>query len=374
MQQIIIIGAGCAGQQCAKALLKHQGHMQITLFDSNLTQPPLHNDARLQFQPRRIIGINRDKQCVYSDEGKAYAYDKIILATGAIADKPEIEGNQRSGIHCVRNVRDHELIKQQYPQARHIVILGTSPLALDLANRLHNAPTRYVTLIDPTPQLHPLFFEKQAAHCLKQHLEQKGVQFLLNTDIQSIMGFEQTTHLVLNNGSQIICDLLLGCLNTKPDTQLAEQAGLSFKAGVYVNHHLRTTAPNIYALGNCIQQKQFYYGTSEPIAAQAKLIAQHILSQKGNYKPQHTHIELPLSQHMLLSMGDKPHKAKALSFINPETKAYHYLHLKNNRVIALTSCDEPATIERYKSFVQQRKHIWDWQKAHFLQTGKLWYQ
>lgn len=371
-QQVVIIGAGCAGLQSAIALLKASSKHSVTLFDPH---PPCIEDLpqsqQFNFHARQVIGINRDKHHVYSDDGKVHPYDKLILATGAQATPLHVEGQHRAGIYHLKNRLDIDLIKQQSPQTRHIVILGSAALGLDIAQQLQ--ASRYqVTIIEPRSQLNPTHLDHHSAQCLAKNLETQGISILFNTDVQGIMGFEHLSHLVLSNGSQIICDLLINNQTKTVNTQLAESAGISFGHHICVRPNLKTTDAHIYALGDCIESSP-HYSDLNSIKAQAQLIAKQLTSS-AQAKAQPIPFELSLNERQLLSIGDIPNDIEPLQYFDANEQVSHTLYIKQHYIKALISYDTPEHIARFKRTIQQHKYIWQWQCERFIKAGKLWYR
>lgn len=207
-----------------------------------------------------VIGIDASSKTITAKNhitGEEYQehYDKLVLSPGAEPIKPPLPGIQNEGIFTLRNVADTDYIKAfvQQKQVKKALVVGGGFIGLEMAENLHNLGLE-VSIIEMGNQiLAPLDFPMAAI--VQQHIRSKGVNLLLNT---AVAGFEKNDSgltILLNNGEKLDADVVIMSIGVKPDTRLADKAGLKLgnAKGIWVNEYLQTSDPNIYAVGDAIE-------------------------------------------------------------------------------------------------------------------------
>ncbi|MFV0606633.1 MAG: FAD-dependent oxidoreductase [Niabella sp.] len=214
-------------------------------------------DVRISTEIIKIDNTNKIVTAKNLLTGEQYneSYDKLVLSPGAEPLRPPLPGIDIPGIFTLRNVPDTDHIKsyaQQKPKGKAVVI-GGGFIGLEMAENLHHLGMK-VTIVEMAKQvMAPVDFP--IAAIVQQHIRSKGVKLLLNT---TVSGFEKTdTGLLVkfNDGSSEAADIVILSIGVRPDTRLAEDAGLQIgKAkGIWVNEYLQTSDPDIYAVGDAIE-------------------------------------------------------------------------------------------------------------------------
>lgn len=207
-----------------------------------------------------VISINpTDKNVTIKDltNGKTYneQYDKLVLSPGAEPIRPPLTGINEEGIFTLRNVTDTDNIKkyvQQFPNGK-AVIIGAGFIGLEMAENLHHLGMQ-VTIVEMGNQiLAPADFS--IAAIAQQHIRSKGVDLRLKT---TVAGFERDAlglKVLLKDEDPINADVVILSIGVKPDTRLAQAAGLQLgnAKGILVNEFLQTSDENIYAVGDAIE-------------------------------------------------------------------------------------------------------------------------
>ena len=199
--------------------------------------------------------------------GREYeeTYDKLILAPGAAPLRPSIPGSDLPGIFTLRNLQDVDRIKERVSQGvKQAVVVGAGFIGLEM---VENFVKRGITttLVEKNGQvLTP--FDKEMTTPILETLRGKRRHRLLG---QSAESFEQTPdgHLVrLKSGEPLPAQLVILGVGVRPENKLAVDAGLEVgpRGGIRVNEFLQTSDPNIYAVGDAIEIKDYVSG--DPIA------------------------------------------------------------------------------------------------------------
>ncbi len=214
-------------------------------------------DVRVRTEVTAINPAAKTIKAINLETGKSYEeqYDKLVLSPGAEPIRPPLPGISLPGIFTLRNVTDTDYIKAYVDNNRSgkAVIVGAGFIGLEMAESLHGIGMD-VTVIEMGEQiLAPVDFP--IAALAQQHLRSKGVDLKLNT---TVSGFEQNgrgLNVLLKNGDALPADVVILSIGVRPDTRLAEQAGLKLGSakGIYVNEFLQTSDPDIYAVGDAIE-------------------------------------------------------------------------------------------------------------------------
>jgi NADPH-dependent 2,4-dienoyl-CoA reductase/sulfur reductase-like enzyme/rhodanese-related sulfurtransferase len=227
------------------------------------------------------------------NSGKEYeeSYDKLLLATGAAPLRPPIPGIELPGVFTLRNLQDVDRIKEAEDRGvKQAVIVGAGFIGLEL---VENFVQRGIatTVVELQDQVLPPFDKEMTTPILKA-LAAKGVAVLLG---QSAEAFEEAPGglvIRLKSGQRLSAQLVILGVGVRPDNKLAADAGLEVgpRGGIRVNEYLQTSDPDIYAVGDAIEVKDFVSGdsTQVPLAGpanrQGRIAADNIFGRAVKYR------------------------------------------------------------------------------------------
>ena len=181
-------------------------------------------------------------------------YDKLVLATGASPIRPSIPGHDLDNIFCLHGVQDAEGIKAGLAgdRARDVVIVGGGLIGMETTEALARSGCR-VTIVEMQPQTLGIL-DAEMARLVELHLESNGVKVLTNTKVCAFEG-DGKVHRVVTDRGTLATDLVIMGIGVRPNTALASAAGLEIgeTGGIKVNEHMRTSDPDIYAAGDCVE-------------------------------------------------------------------------------------------------------------------------
>jgi NADPH-dependent 2,4-dienoyl-CoA reductase/sulfur reductase-like enzyme/rhodanese-related sulfurtransferase len=189
--------------------------------------------------------------------GETYteSYDKLVLSPGAEPIRPPLPGIDLDGIFTLRSVPDMDRIKEFAKNRRlgHAVIIGGGFIGLEMAENLHHLGMK-VTIIEMGNQvLAPLDFPLAAI--VQQHIRSKGLDLRLSSTVTGFDQLKNGVRVMLKDAEPIDADVVILSIGVRPDTRLAQAAGLELGAskGIKVNDFLQTSDPDIYAVGDAIE-------------------------------------------------------------------------------------------------------------------------
>ena len=190
-------------------------------------------------------------------------YDKLLLSPGAKPIKPNLDGVDSDKIFTLRTVEDTLKIKNytNAHQPESAVVVGGGFIGIEAAENLRNLGIN-VTLVEAAEQLmNP--FDGDMASFIHAEMRKNGINLMLNTMVE---GFSETDHGIdvkIKNASAIHTDMVVMAIGVLPETTLAKEAGLELgiKGSIVVNHRMETSVPDIYAVGDAVQIRNFVTDT-----------------------------------------------------------------------------------------------------------------
>jgi NADPH-dependent 2,4-dienoyl-CoA reductase/sulfur reductase-like enzyme/nitrite reductase/ring-hydroxylating ferredoxin subunit len=269
---VVIVGAGAAGDAVAEGLRRRGYRGPITLIARddeplpvdrpNLSKDyldgsapdawlPLRNadfyvEQKITLRPRtEVTRIEPVKHRVTLKDGRQLDYGALVLATGASPVRLDLPGATLPHVFTLRTQSDARDIIDRLGATSRAVVLGSSFIGLEAAASLRKRELEvHVVSPDPLPLIKVLGSE--LGGFVKALHEEKGVKFHLGRKPAAISVRDVT----LDDGSQLPAELVVMGVGVRPNTTLAEAAGLKVDQGVVVDEYLRTSAPDVYAAGD----------------------------------------------------------------------------------------------------------------------------
>jgi len=193
-------------------------------------------------------------------------YDSLILATGSLAFRPPTPGAELGNVHTLRTMRDGEEILAALSRVNRAVVVGAGPVGIEVAVALKERGLG-VTLVELMPSVLPGMLDPDMSDAVIERLGHAGVRTLCGKRVERIEGVEKVESVILE-GEKVPADLVILATGVKPDIGLAKDAGieLGVTGAIKVDDHLRTSAPDVYAAGDCAEATCFL--TKRPILSQ----------------------------------------------------------------------------------------------------------
>lgn len=190
-------------------------------------------------------------------------YDTLVLATGASAVRPPIPGIDLEDVHFVHRVEDAQAIHAAFDgrAPRDAVIVGGGLIGLEMAEALVRRGAR-VTIVERSPQILPMI-DADLVGYVTNHLEAQGVRVRCSTEVRSLEGNGRIERVRTDQG-ELPCDLAVVAVGVRPNSALARAAGLDLGAtgGIKVSATMQTSDPDIYAVGDCVENRHLVTGAA----------------------------------------------------------------------------------------------------------------
>jgi nitrite reductase (NADH) large subunit len=247
------------------------------------------------------IDVDRRELKIANDE--SIEFSKLILATGSTPLRLNVPGADLLGVHTFRDTRDVDLLLTLAAQKKRVVVVGGGLLGLEAAYGLAKAGAP-VTLIHLMDRLMERQLDAPAAALLKSLVERKGIEILLNANTARIIGETRVEGVELVDGRRIEAEAVIFAAGIRPNVALAKEAGISVNRGVVVDDHLETSAPDVFALGECAEHRGICYGLVEPAYEQARVLARYLAGRDAGYQGSVVATNLKVSGVSVFSAGD----------------------------------------------------------------------
>lgn len=315
VMRIVVIGSGTAGSNFALFARKLDRKAEIIVIGKEKTMqyspcalpfvlsgkiPKLENIIVFpnEFYEKQKIQmmlnteareIDRKRKVVITDKGEV-PYDKLILATGSKAFIPPIKGVESEGVFTLKRMDDVKKI-QAYLKERKpkkAVVIGAGLIGLEGAVAFRELGLE-VVVVELLEHLLPTMLDKDIASIVQSHLEEKGIEFKFGVAVSEILG--NPVRAVKIGEEEIEADLVLVATGVRANVDLARKAGLEVNRGIVVDEYLRTSDPDIYAIGDCAEV--FDAVTGERTLSQlgttavrmAKVAAENVFGKGIKFRP-----------------------------------------------------------------------------------------
>jgi NADPH-dependent 2,4-dienoyl-CoA reductase/sulfur reductase-like enzyme/rhodanese-related sulfurtransferase len=285
-KRLLVIGGVAAGPKAAAKARRCDPDMEITIYQEeddisyagcglpyyisgvikeraeliSRTPGKFALDGIRVLKSRRVEGIDTRNHTISGkriDSGEIFTerFDRLVLASGAYAIRPKIEGIDMANIFYLRSIFDADALyeKIRSEEVRSVVIAGGGYIGLEMAESLIQLG-KNVTIVELAPQILTLF-DEDFAGILRQYLEMKGVKIFTSEGIQTLQGKEGKVTHVHTATHEIEADAVLMSLGIRPQVGLAKQAGLKLgeTGAIWVNEKMETSAEDVYAAGDCAE-------------------------------------------------------------------------------------------------------------------------
>jgi len=247
------------------------------------------------------IDVGRRELKIEGDE--SIEFSRLVLATGSSPLRLNVPGAELNGVHTFRDSRDVDLLLSLAARKKPVVVIGGGLLGLEAAYGLAKAGTP-VTLLHLMDRLMERQLDAPAAGLLKSLVERKGIAVELNANTARIHGTSRVEGVELADGRRIEADAVVFAAGIRPNTKLAQEAGLTVNRGIVVDDVMQTSAPGIFALGECAEHRGVCYGLVEPAYEQARVLARHLSGRNAAYQGSVVATNLKVSGVSVFSAGD----------------------------------------------------------------------
>ena len=322
MKKIVIIGGVAGGATAAARLRRLDERAKIVMFEKGghisfancglpyyiggsiknredllLWEPESFRrrfdiDVRVQSEVLSVDPKTKTVRVKNIPTGEIYTenYDKLILSPGGVPIKAPIAGSESEGVFTLRNIADADRVKEyiQKKAPRSAAVIGGGFIGIEMAQNLREAEMD-VSIVEFSDQV-LAFLDADTACDVQHHLKKNGVSLYLKNKVREIKRQNGRLAVELQNGA-IEADMAILAVGVTPDSFLAKEAGLALnsRGGIVVDSHMRTSDPDIYAVGDAAETFDFVTGQAAmvplagPANKQARTAADNICDIASEY-------------------------------------------------------------------------------------------
>lgn len=304
MDPIMIIGGGQAGYSVAREFRRRDSDTPLLIVTADdgafYSKPRLSNAFAQQQTADSLVSANAETMAarlkarvltassVERLDPAAYTVDlgqsverfcKAVLAWGAEQHKVPVSGAAADQILTVNSRQDYAAFRRRLQSGERALILGAGLIGCEFANDLAGAGYR-VTVVDPAAWPLPRLLPPALGQALGEGLKAAGVDWRLGSTVATLEYADGSAlRAALSNGDTIDADIVLSATGLQPVTEPAAGAGLSVRRGIIVDRHLRTSAPDVYAIGDCAEVEGLVLPFIMPIMHGARALARTLTGQ-----------------------------------------------------------------------------------------------
>ncbi len=352
---VVVIGNGMVGHRFCERLVEFdvRREYQIVTFCEeprpaydrvNLTKYFSHRDAD-QLMLAKIdwyrdhgielhIGdkattIDREKKLVRSAQRRAIGYDTLILATGSAPFVPPVPGIDKMGVFVYRTIEDLIQIIDYGAHSKRAAVVGGGLLGLEAAKASYDLGLE-THVVEVASRLMPRQVDDAGSKSLVSKIEALGVRVHLNKNTKEVLGNGKVAGMAFADGQQLAVDMVIVSAGIKPRDELARSCGLNVgqRGGVVVDEMLRTSDPNILAIGEVALYGGMIYGLVAPGYEMAEIAAANVTGQTREFRGADMSTKLKLMGVDVASFGNAfadEKQSKAIVYEDPFKGAYKKL-------------------------------------------------
>ncbi len=216
-----------------------------------------------------VVRVDTDAQRIILRGGGTLGYDSLLVATGGKPFVPPLAGADLDGVFTFSTWEDARRMARYIDSRRveSVLVVGGGLIGLKTSEAMlaRNLP---VTMVELADRILSATFDRTASKLAETILRREHVEIRMNNTVEEIVGRGgQVDHAVLRDGERVNCDLVVFAIGVRPNTSVIPQdAGIRVDRGIIVNTQMRTTNPNVYAAGDCIETEDLLLGISRPMA------------------------------------------------------------------------------------------------------------
>jgi nitrite reductase (NADH) large subunit len=369
-QKLVIIGNGMApGRMLEELFERSPDGFDVTIFNAEprvnynrlMLSPVLsgekayediitHDDAWYEshgitlHKGSRVVDVDRDAKTVTAANGIAAQYDRLVVATGSNPFIIPLPGHDLEGVLTYRDLDDVEKMLEAARTGGRAVVIGGGLLGLEAAAGL-KMQGMDVTVLHLMPTLMERQLDPAAGYLLEKSFTDRGVDVITKANTHEILADNgKVCGVRLDDGTVIDAAIVVMAVGIRPSTDLAREIGLETNRGVVVGDDMRTSDPDIFALGECVEHRSQCYGLVAPLYEMAKVIAENLTGGEAVYHGSVTATKLKVTGIDLYSAGDFAEADDREEIVLRDAVAgiYKRLVLKDNRIVGAVLYGETA--------------------------------
>jgi len=249
--------------------------------EKNLIPDSVLTSKGIEILVDEIVDVDTEKKIAKSKNHGNIEFEKLIFATGSKPIKPPIKGIDGNNVFFVKKDPQYlqELLKR-VDESESIVIIGGGFIGVEFADELRKLGKK-VSIVEMLPHVLSASFDDEFCELAEEELRRTGVEIYTNSKVVEI----KENRVILSSGKEIPGDIVIVCVGARPNTDLAEKIGLKMsKNGIVVDEYMRTSHPDIFAVGDCAEKRDFFTREVKPVMLASVATAEARIAGANLYK------------------------------------------------------------------------------------------
>jgi nitrite reductase (NADH) large subunit len=307
------------------------------------------------------VAIDRAAHSVQLGTGETLEYDKLILAQGSSSVMPPIPGSEIPGCFVLREAGDAMDIRswRQTHACRTAVVLGGGVLGIEAADALRQLNLS-VTILQRASRLMDRQLDERGSAILTSYLENLGMTVVIDAQVSQICGEQRVTGVALEGGDILEADIVVACAGIRPNIEIAREAGLEVARGVRIDRAMRTSDPDIFAIGDVAELPGSIGGLWAVSTAQGRIAAAAVFGRDINYVEPSTLVSLKMEGIDVKGYGLTAAEQPGQEVIVAPSEAdneHRMLVIEDGRVAGAVFVGPPGTCRYVADLIEQRPDL-----------------
>jgi NAD(P)H-nitrite reductase large subunit len=207
---------------------------------------------------KRVKSLGLGDRTAGLENGEHISWEKLLIASGGVPIIPKMEGAGKRGIFTFTTLDDAKAIDEFIENANSAVVIGGGLIGISVTEALKKRGVK-VTVVEMKDRILNTILDEQASSIAEEALKKAGIKIVTGHTVAEISGKELVKGVVLDNGEDIPCSLVVVAIGVSPRTELAKGTEIKVNRGIAVDSHMATNYPDVYSCGDAAEAYDFVY-------------------------------------------------------------------------------------------------------------------
>lgn len=301
---------------------------------------------------QKVISISPERKEITLKDGSLVQYSKLLLANGASNFTPPIRGIDKFGVFSLRTLEGGLKIIDYLKNSETVLLIGGGIQNLEMADVLSKGGKK-VIIAEFASRLMPRQLDSLASDILKSSIESQGVEVMLSTQIEEILGEGKAEGFITQSGIRRSCDMVIYSTGILPNVDIVRNTRLEVNKGIRVNERMETSIKDIYAAGDVAEFNGNVYGLWSTASQQGKIAGANMCGQNPTFEPAPPLTTMDAFGLSVCSMGDitENENTHLLVEVDNENLRYLKVFIRNRRALGTIVIGDMKKFMQIKSLI-----------------------
>jgi NAD(P)H-nitrite reductase large subunit len=209
----------------------------------------------------KVQHLNLKNQTAQLENGEQIIWEKLLLSTGGIPIVPKIKGGDKKGVFTFLTIKNAIAIDEFIKDGSQAIVIGGGLIGISVTEALVKRGVG-VTVVEMKDRILNTILDETASSIAEETLRQAGIRIITNQTVAEVIGDTRTEGVILDNGEEVPCNLVVIAIGVVPRTELAIGAEIKVNRGIVVDRFMSTSYHNVYACGDVAEAYDFVYDTN----------------------------------------------------------------------------------------------------------------